>query len=95
MVEIDSITYQNIAASLLEAIAGKDFFNGSVEYDTDEFYSSLKATLIVYRRKGENGEGGRIEDIVPVWWEYIMHTARGEVDTCFSWKELRNYLGLK
>jgi len=92
MLSIDPPTYRAVAASVMQAIADKDFFNGSVEYDTDEFYSTLRMTLIVYRDREAPGCGGAIRNIVPVWWEFSLSQSGGEVDTDFSWRELREYL---
>ena len=39
MITITKQIYEEIAELLLEKIREKDFFNGTVEYDTDEFYS--------------------------------------------------------
>jgi len=53
--------YQQVASALLEAIGDKEFFNGSVELDTDEFRSTLRTTLIIYRDKcTERGGGGTL-----------------------------------
>lgn len=49
MITITKQIYEEIAELLLEKIREKDFFNGTVEYDTDEFYSSLTCTLIICR----------------------------------------------
>lgn len=40
MITITKQIYEEIAELLLEKFREKDFFNGTVEYDTDEFYSS-------------------------------------------------------
>ena len=41
MISIDDQTYQAIAAQLRDELTGKEFFNGQLEYDTEEFYSTL------------------------------------------------------
>ena len=47
MISIDDQTYQAIAAQLRDELTGKEFFNGQLEYDTEEFYSTLTCTLIL------------------------------------------------
>lgn len=37
MIEINETIYKQIAALLLAEIGEKDYFNGTIEYDTDEF----------------------------------------------------------
>jgi len=102
MLSIDPKTYRAIAASVAHAIADKKFFNGSVEYDTDEFYSTLRMTLIIYRDsdgrtcasadRADRACGHAIRNIIPVWWEFSLSQPGGEVDTDFSWRELVEYL---
>ncbi|GHU99199.1 hypothetical protein FACS1894159_02840 [Bacteroidia bacterium] len=93
MLSVSPEIYRAVADRLLRAIADKEFFNGSIEYDTEEFYSSLRTTLIIYRDKSSlHGGGEPISDIVPVWWEFSLSQPQGEVDTDFSWRELKEYL---
>ena len=54
MITINDRMYEKIADLLLRRIEETHFFNGTIEYDTDEFYSSLVCTLIVCRDQ-ENG----------------------------------------
>ena len=61
MITITKQIYEEIAELLLEKIREKDFFNGTVEYDTDEFYSSLTCTLIICRAP----ETGIILSVLP------------------------------
>ena len=100
MISITPEIYQSVAAAVLAAVEGKEFFNGSVECDTDEFYSTLRMTLILYRDKGDDKKGGpagpsgdgALRDVVPVWWEFSLSQPSGEVETDFSWRELKPYL---
>lgn len=50
MIEITSEIYSAVAARLTDAIEASDFFNGTIEFETDEFYSVLTLTAIVRRR---------------------------------------------
>ncbi len=97
MICLNDSDYRNIAARLLEAIGGGDFYNGSVEYETAEYTSVLCTTLIVYREPlfgpdDPGGEAMRITDIVPVWWEFHLYDALGERLNGFSWRELKEHL---
>lgn len=97
MVYLNDNDYGDIAARLLEAIGGAEFYNGSVEYQTAEYTSVLRVTLIVYREPlfGPDTAGGaamRITDIVPVWWEFHLYDALGEQLNGFSWREFKEYL---
>ncbi len=89
MIEIEENDYREIARRLKNAIADSDFFNGSIEYDTDRFYSTLTATAIVHRTDIEMPDGciPQIQDVVPVWWSFSTYQY-GEAclnDFCFDY----------
>lgn len=66
-----------------------NYFNGTIPYDTDGFYSTLTCSLILYRAEGA---AGRVERAVPVWWDFST-CAGGEVAANdFSWNELVLFL---
>ncbi len=88
MISICETTYREVAASLASRLEGAQFFNGTVEYDTDEFYSSLTCTLILCR----DAQTGRLLSVLPVWWEYHLHLCDGEALTDFCWTELDRLL---
>lgn len=94
MITINDNFYQRLAKKLLEAVDDKEFFNGSVELDGEDFYATLKTTLVIYRRKIEQQQTiiTPIEKIVPVWWELSLSTEQGEQMSDFSWWDLRDYL---
>ncbi len=94
MIEISTPTYCAIAGRLREAIGPAEYFNGSVEYETEEFYSTLTLTAIVYRRTEMLPEGPRrpISDVVPVWWEFTTTQSIGGVTNDFSFSELKPHL---
>lgn len=97
MITITDNDYRNIARSLIGKIAGSDFFNGTVEYDTLQFSSHLSTTLIIYREQATDraerpGAYPPITDIVPVWWEYHLFDQGGEQLTDFSWRQLMEAL---
>ena len=88
MIEINEKMYEEIASLLLNEIGDADYFNGTVEYDTEEFYSSLICSLIICR----DPESLAILSILPVWWEYYIALIDGEQLNDFSWMELDRYL---
>ena len=94
MIEIEEKDYVRLAELLKNEIADSDFFNGTLEYDTEKFYSTLTATAIVYRRNVSMPEGrfSEIEDIVPVWWTFdtTAHDTRHLND--FSFETLRGFI---
>lgn len=94
MLEINDLIYEGVAGALAEALEGRDYFSGSVEFDTEEVGTTLIATLLVYRRDERYPEGRRreITDIVPVWWEFRTIQECGEVSNDFSFGELKKYL---
>lgn len=94
MTTINEETYRNVASLLIERVGEADFFNGTVEYDTDEFYSSLHCTLIIRRNSFESELFPSVSatTICPVWWEYHLHQADGEQPNDFSWSEFTPYL---
>lgn len=98
MITINEGTYRSLAALLLQEIADSHFFNGVIEFDTEEFSSSLLCTLIVCREcRSEENPGSSapaILSILPVWWEYRLWQQEGEQCHDFSWSELSQYLGL-
>ena len=91
MITINDRMYEKIADLLVRRIEEPHFFNGTIEYDTDEFYSSLVCTLIVCRDQ----ENGRILSVLPVWWDFSLFQAEGEQTTDFSWNELNRFLERK
>ena len=88
--------YQKLASArteddldeLRDELTGKEFFNGQLEYDTEEFYSTLTCTLILRN----DPDTGRLASATPGWWEYLLHQRDGEVLSDFSWSELSRFL---
>lgn len=88
MISIDETTYREVANLLYRALGDRHFFNGTVAHDTEEFASALTCTLILCREAGS----GRLLSVLPVWWEFHLYQAVGEVLTDFSWSELDPHL---
>lgn len=86
MFSITDQVYQKVAGRLMDEIGSLDYFNGTVECQTDEYHSTLVATLIVYRNNS------LIDDIIPVWWEF--HTAGEECEkpNDFSFSTLKEFV---
>lgn len=91
---LSSKLYRLIAARLLEALADRTFFSGSLTVEYGEVDCRLTGSFIVYRTPLllPEGTGSRIVDVVPVWWECHTLTDVGEVDNDFSFGELRPLL---
>lgn len=90
MINIEEKDYVGISQKLIESLtADKDLFNGSVEYDTDAFCSTLKCTLIITHKNIEDHTGNIsiITNIVPVWWEFITAQDGIVCNNDFSWRE--------
>lgn len=94
MIEITCEIYEAVADRLRAGIGRASYFNGKVEFENEEFYSTLTLTAIVYRRAESlpEGEFSRIADLVPVWWEFSTVQECGEVLNDFSFAELKTYL---
>jgi hypothetical protein len=94
MIEISAPMYSRIAEMLRDRIGTAEWFNGSIEFETEEFHSRLTLSAIVYRRAELLPEGRRcpVFDVVPVWWEFSTVGAGGEEVNDFCFSELRPLL---
>lgn len=94
MISITPQTYSALAEKLTEIlIETPDFFNGRIEFDTNEFYSTLTCTLVIYGHSRHNKYPGlRAHKVVPVWWEFSIYADGKEELNDFSWKEFNEYL---
>lgn len=72
--------YGIVARKLLDEIREKSFYFGSFSFD----YGS-KVCL-------PEGDTDRIDDLVPVWWEFHTSDQAGERPNDFSFSELKEYL---
>lgn len=94
MIEIGDDTYGKVAASLLDALGDGYYYNGSMDVDGVDFYSTFTATLIVYREPERLPEGRTVQvvsDVVPVWWEFVtVVPGAGEVLNDFCFKRLKD-----
>ena len=82
-------TYKEIANRLLKLITDRQvsYCNDRIEYDTDDFYSTLEFSAISYFF-----DDGTVEKIVPVWWNFTINIGGKDVIADFSWQELSNYI---
>ena len=78
--------YGIVARKLLDEIGEKSFYSGSFSFD----YGSI----VIYRSKEclPEGDADRIDDLVPVWWEFHTSDQAGERPNDFSFSELKEYL---
>ena len=94
VIEVGQAMYAQAASSLLEAVGDGYYYNGSIDVDGDGFYSTLTATLIVYREAETMPEGctvSHISDVVPVWWEFVTVVPGAvEVLNDFCFKRLKD-----
>lgn len=88
MITITENIYNDVAQLLMQHIGDEHIFNGTVEYDAEEFYSALTCTLIICRDSND----GRILSILPVWWEFRLNMEAGDELNDFSWQELNAHL---
>ncbi len=101
MINVTEEIYRQLAENLISEIKelNSDYFNGCIELDTEEYYSELKCSLIIFREtsgekschQGSCSEGSYITNIIPVWWEFSIYTSQGEQNNNFSWSEFINY----
>lgn len=86
--------YGIVARRLLDEIGDKSYYSGSFSFEYGSRECRLAATLIVYRSMERMPEGDveRIDELVPVWWEFHTSDAAGEHPNDFSFSELREYL---
>lgn len=86
--------YDLVARKLLDEVGGKTFYSGSFAFHYGSKECLFTATLIVYRRTERNPEGDyrRIDDLVPVWWEFHTSDANGECPNDFSFSDLKSCL---
>ena len=86
--------YGIVVQRLLDEIGGKNYYSGSFSFDYGSKECRFIASLIIYRHTERFPEGDfdRIEDVVPVWWEFHTFDAEGEHPNDFSFSELKHYL---
>lgn len=97
MIDLNDDDYSRIAEKLLEAIGNSEFYNGSIEWESDGYSCVFIATLIIYREPLRDPDDPtqsetRITDIVPVWWEFHTYGQNREITNDFSWTELKKYI---
>ncbi len=94
MIYLTDETYARLAARLFEKLkTSGNYFNGRIEYDTADFYSTLTCSAIVYRSQGA-GNGPvvpSVEKIVPVWWEFSACVDGAMQEHDFSWSEFTQF----
>ena len=86
--------YGIVARKLLDEIGVKSFYSGSFSFDYCSKECRFVASIVVYRSKVclPEGDADRIDDLVPVWWEFHTSDQAGERPNDFSFSELKEYL---
>lgn len=78
----------------MQEIGTVDFYNGSIELDYAELYTTFHCTLLVYRgsESGEYRFVNDVTDVLSVWWEFETASERGIEYNDFSWVLFYEYL---
>lgn len=88
---VSTALYEEVRRRLVEQIAGRGYFSGSVAFRYEGMECRLVVSCFVRRRHVvlPEGEADPVTDLLPVWWEF--HTADEEVERLndFSFSELR------
>ncbi|MBQ5752675.1 MAG: hypothetical protein IIV91_00500 [Alistipes sp.] len=94
MYEIPINVYDELACKICSSLSTIHYFNGTVTADDGEADHTLRATIIIYRRRVSvsDDELDTIIDAVPVWWECHTLTDDGEVCNDFDFALLRDSL---
>lgn len=82
MFHITPDIYKGIANAFREKVKDVNTFKGTIEYDTDEFYSTLHCTAAIYRTYDED------LDVIAFWWDYRLYMQEGEILTDFEMSDL-------
>ena len=86
--------YGIVARKLLDEIGEKSFYSGSFLFD----YGSKECRFVAFDRNlsfegvSARSDADRIDDLVPVWWEFHTSDQAGERPNDFSFSELKEYL---
>ncbi len=94
MIYVTDEMYARLAARLFEALkTSGNYFNGHVEYDTPDLYSTLTCSAIVYRSQSTGSEPvvPPVEKVVPVWWEFSACAGGALQEHDFSWSEFTQF----
>ena len=85
--------YGIVARKLLDEIGEKSFYSGSFSFDYGSKECRFVASIVIYRSKEclPEGDADRIDDLVPVWWEFHTSDQAGERPNDFSFSELKEY----
>ena len=83
--------YGIVARKLLDEIGEKSFYSGSFSFDYGSKECRFVASIVIYRSKEclPEGDADRIDDLVPVWWEFHTSDQAGERPNDFSFSELK------
>lgn len=84
--------YGIVARKLLDEIGEKSFYSGSFSFDYGSKECRFVASIVIYRSKEclPEGDADRIDDLVPVWWNSIHPTKRGNAPTISPFPSLRS-----
>lgn len=88
--------YGIVARKLLDEIGEKSFYFGSFSFDYGLKMCRFESSIVVYRSKVclPEGDADRIDDLVPVWWEFHTSDQAGEHLNDFQFSKLKEYICL-
>ncbi len=88
---VSSELYEEVQRRLVEQIADRGYFSGSVAFTFEGTACRLVVSCFVRRRHivSPEGEADPVSDLVPVWWEFHTTDAEAERLNDFSFEELR------
>ncbi|MBP3482969.1 MAG: hypothetical protein J6K28_06230 [Alistipes sp.] len=91
MYSISSQLYEETARRLRDAIGGRSYFSGSLDFVFEDTECRLTLSAVIYTSRREMPEGAItvIDDIVPVWWEFRTSDENGEMLNDFSFSALK------
>lgn len=90
MISVTDEMYAQFAARFFEELEKcGHFFNGRIDHDTSEFYSTLTCSAILYRSPGDGDQTAAtvLEKVVPVWWDFSICADGALQEHDFSWSE--------
>lgn len=91
---ISTELYGEVLSRLKEKIGARDYFSGSLAFESAGMACRLVVSCFIYRKRVRMPEGAHaaIVDLVPVWWEFHTADEGGEQLNDFSFSELRALL---
>lgn len=86
--------YHRLSEELVDKIAGRGYFSGTIELEYGDVHCRLVLSVVMYyeERDGAQGVERVLSDLVAVWWEFHTYTSNEEIINDLSFDELRKYV---